>query len=441
LDFALSADFAQHWDTDADFFAWLESDLSAARVSGGVDWILVASHYPAYTKGSHNSDSSWQSIALREFLLPIFETNGVDVTLSGHSHSYERSHLIRGHYGTSDTFDPSTHLVQAGSGPGSVFRKQRCGNSGTVHVVPGSASRISSSDMSLDHPVFDVSRSAMCTLAIEIKGDSLVSTCTGTRGEIVDRFTIVKSMHAPYCPPGALEFGPACRWYDAPPLRSLAAPAVEHPLGISLLTGSPSIAPTGHVFRSNALTDAWSSEYPADWTLASFDDNAWSSAVLPTGYGDDYKWASQLPEFTHYVPTRYLFRGEFCLTEPQLRASVAAQLTLLIAADDRASVWLNGVPIFAHPDDVNDEMIYWNVVLRLGKREAGVLVAGHNVLAVEVTNESHSSDAGFDGDLRLSVSSTEWPDDVAGDECDSGNTDMRKNLGQGVVVEPWIKVR
>ena len=56
-----------------------------------------------------------QLIDMRERALPILEDAGVDLVLSGHSHSYERTWLIDGHHEASDTFGP-VHLVDAGDG-------------------------------------------------------------------------------------------------------------------------------------------------------------------------------------------------------------------------------------------------------------------------------------------------------------------------------------
>jgi hypothetical protein len=36
---------------------------------------------------------------MRQYAAPILERYGVDLVLSGHSHNYERSYLLDGHYG------------------------------------------------------------------------------------------------------------------------------------------------------------------------------------------------------------------------------------------------------------------------------------------------------------------------------------------------------
>jgi hypothetical protein len=86
---------------------WLENDLAATLK----EWIVVIFHHPPYTKGSHDSDdvgdSGGRMRDMRENVLPILEDYGVDVVLSGHSHSYERSYFLNGHYGTSGTFNNS----------------------------------------------------------------------------------------------------------------------------------------------------------------------------------------------------------------------------------------------------------------------------------------------------------------------------------------------
>ncbi|MGI0012747.1 MAG: metallophosphoesterase, partial [Nitrososphaera sp.] len=78
---------------------WLKKDLAATTQK----WIIAYWHHPPYTKGSHDSDRGRRLGEIRKNVLPILESYGVDLVLSGHSHSYERSFQLHGHYGTSDT--------------------------------------------------------------------------------------------------------------------------------------------------------------------------------------------------------------------------------------------------------------------------------------------------------------------------------------------------
>ena len=82
---------------------WLENDLAATRS----DWIIATWHHPPYTKGSHDSDAEGRLIEMRAHALPSWKSYGVDLVLTGHSHSYERSFLLQGHYGPSYTLQNS----------------------------------------------------------------------------------------------------------------------------------------------------------------------------------------------------------------------------------------------------------------------------------------------------------------------------------------------
>src|ERR1043166_6520742 len=108
-------------------------------------------HRPPYSKGLlHDSDSETSEIDMRQYANPILESYGVDLVLCGHSHSYERSYFIDGHYGSSTTFSPSLkpagNLVQAGDGrvgSGGPYLKYPGADSGTVYAVAGSSGQIS----------------------------------------------------------------------------------------------------------------------------------------------------------------------------------------------------------------------------------------------------------------------------------------------------------
>ena len=66
---------------------WLRSDLAVTTNR----WLVAFWHHPPYTKGSHDSDAEAELIEMRQNIVPILEAGGVDLVLSGHSHSYERS--------------------------------------------------------------------------------------------------------------------------------------------------------------------------------------------------------------------------------------------------------------------------------------------------------------------------------------------------------------
>ena len=78
--------------------------------------------------------------------------SSVDLVLSGHSHSYERSMLLKGHLGIESTFNPATMAVNPGSGifP-SPYVKTAPSFSGTVYAVCGVSGQVGSSSPGWPH--------------------------------------------------------------------------------------------------------------------------------------------------------------------------------------------------------------------------------------------------------------------------------------------------
>jgi 3',5'-cyclic AMP phosphodiesterase CpdA len=71
---------------------WLKSDLQ----NNTLPWVIAFWHHPPYSKGSHDSDTETNLVEMRSNMLPVLEQHGVDLVLSGHSHSYERSYCSTG---------------------------------------------------------------------------------------------------------------------------------------------------------------------------------------------------------------------------------------------------------------------------------------------------------------------------------------------------------
>jgi len=168
--------------------AWLEADLAATVQR----WIVAYWHHPPYTKGSHDSDRERQLIEMRQWVLPVLEAHGVDLVLAGHSHSYERSYLIDGHYDVSSTFS-AAHRVDGGDGrPGGdgPYVKDGGPHQGTVYVVAGSSARLGGGP--LNHPVMAVSMNRLGSLALDFTGNRLDGYFVDDDGVVQDHFAIVK---------------------------------------------------------------------------------------------------------------------------------------------------------------------------------------------------------------------------------------------------------
>jgi predicted MPP superfamily phosphohydrolase len=72
---------------------WLEQDLRATRKR----WKIVYMHYPVYS----STQTAPQSLPIRlaetkRYIEPLLVKYGVDLVLSGHTHSYQRSHPVNG---------------------------------------------------------------------------------------------------------------------------------------------------------------------------------------------------------------------------------------------------------------------------------------------------------------------------------------------------------
>ncbi len=166
--------------------AWLENDLAANTRR----WTIAVWHHPAYTKGSHNSDTEEPLIWARENVVPRLEAAGVDLVLSGHSHSYERSKFIDGFYATPTLAGSGTFKD---SGPGrdaGAYRKNSGAHNGAVYAVPGSAGQISGGP--LDHPVMFTSINELGSLVLDIAGERLDGKFINSLGVTRDYFRIEK---------------------------------------------------------------------------------------------------------------------------------------------------------------------------------------------------------------------------------------------------------
>jgi PKD repeat protein len=170
---------------------WLANDLAASAQ----DWIVVYWHHPPYSKGSHDSDTEGPLIDMRQNVVPILDDYGVDLTFTGHSHSYERSYLIEGHYGDSGTFTGGMRVASgdgdpAGDGP---YLKPVIGpdpHSGIVHTVAGNGSHATGG--ALNHPAMFLSLNVLGSVVLEVNGLQLDVGMLDVNGVMLDQYRIVK---------------------------------------------------------------------------------------------------------------------------------------------------------------------------------------------------------------------------------------------------------
>ena len=195
------------YDTDrsveGDMYKWLQADLEETTQT----FIVAFWHHPPYTKGSHDSDkvkdSDGRMRDMRENFLPLLEKGGVDLVLSGHSHCYERSYLLNGHNGFSNTLKPAMILdkgdgkpkAEGGDGAYRKGVKAKGANEGTVYIVAGNAGKISGG--SLDHPVMFFSLNEFGSVILDSEGNRMEIRLLDRLGQIRDKFCILKGEQPP----------------------------------------------------------------------------------------------------------------------------------------------------------------------------------------------------------------------------------------------------
>jgi hypothetical protein len=184
---------------------WLEEDLATTKQ----DWVIVANHFPPYCAGKYESDHNGYLADVREQIMPVLDAHGVDLFLTGHDHTYQRSYLIDGHYGTRDTFDPSRHVKDQGDGITEPLVKGHGPHTGLIVVVTGTAGAEQAADPSnshdhqLDHPaMIKFARGDQAgrgfrqlgSFLLEVDGLGLTGTQINDRAEVLDRFTLRKRL-------------------------------------------------------------------------------------------------------------------------------------------------------------------------------------------------------------------------------------------------------
>jgi hypothetical protein len=91
-------------------YRWLDAALAASRAR----WKIVAHHYPPYSSDLDDYGTDLGDLSARR-LAPLYDRHRVDVVFSGHIHSYERTHPLRGGL-VADRGDGTTYVVVGGGG-------------------------------------------------------------------------------------------------------------------------------------------------------------------------------------------------------------------------------------------------------------------------------------------------------------------------------------
>lgn len=171
--------------TTSPMYTWLQNDL----IANTQRWTIVYFHHAPYSKGTHDSDTEIELVNMRTNIVPLLENYHVDLVLSGHSHTNERSYLMKGHYGLANSFTSAMKMSTATN----TFTKTTPFN-GTVYAVCGTSGQNPGTPMS-GYPMpcmFFNNNSNNCSMVIDVAGDALTGKYLTSTGSIVDQFTINK---------------------------------------------------------------------------------------------------------------------------------------------------------------------------------------------------------------------------------------------------------
>jgi acid phosphatase type 7 len=184
------------YDTSGPQVQWVKRDLEANK---NRQWVIAYWHHPPYTMGSHDSDKEKELVLIRQNFIQILERYGVDLILCGHSHDYERSKLMKGHYGMEATFSAAQHNLSNSSG---LYdgTENSCpyvkDHEGTVYVVTGSAGKLGGTQPTFPHDAMQYANATEGGASVlEIQNNRLDLKWVCADGVIRDRFTIMKEVN------------------------------------------------------------------------------------------------------------------------------------------------------------------------------------------------------------------------------------------------------
>jgi hypothetical protein len=328
-------------------------------------------HHPPYSKGSHDSDKERDLTEMREYIMPIIESGGVDLVLTGHSHTYERSMLMDGAYAT-PTVSENVILDDGDGDPDGDGAYQKSEGihprAGTVQVVAGhgGASLGRKGSMPVMKRIFVEHGSVV----IDVEGDNLTAKMLNQNGSVRDVFSIVKSgqvqtrrLALPWQPPAYVP--PASQ--PANP----ATPALQHRILIDK-TAQWHFQSAGHP-RGLA------------WTEPGFSAEGWRTGSGGFGFGDG-TFSTRIDRVADQASAIYL-RKQFEIAQ----ADAVTEMGLLVDYSDGLIAFLNGREVARVNVGRSSGRNVQNVKARSGEGEAYLvlkdahrhLVDGTNVLAIE----------------------------------------------------------
>ena len=301
---------------------WLKADLEKAKA----DWIIAFWHHPPYTKGSHDSDKEKDLQEMKQHIMPICESGGVDLVLAGHSHIYERSMLIDGVYGVTNSPAENNVLDDGDGDPDGdgAYRKSEGihPHQGTVAIVTGNAGASISRKGTI--PIMKRTMTEFGSVLIDVNGDTLVGRMVNRSGKTRDLFSLVKR--------GKVE-----------PVR-LALPwqpeEWKKPTNEVRKTEVMNLPPVDYkiVIPQNSEWQFLANEHPQGqaWTRKDFDASKWKTG--PAGFGVKNSDAKTELTRERNKPASIYLRREFTIDQ----ADRITELGLMVDYRDGFIAYING---------------------------------------------------------------------------------------------------
>ena len=297
---------------------WLKADLEKTKA----EWVIAFWHHPPYTKGSHDSDKEKDLTEMRELIMPLIDSGGVDLVLAGHSHIYERSMLIDGAYAT-PTVSENVVLDDGDGDPqgDGAYRKSRGihPHQGTVQVVAGNGGGNLGRKGTI--PFMRKTMAEYGSVIVDVYGDTLTLTMVNLNGSTRDVFSLVKrgtvELSRIALPWEPVEFKKPENARGAP-----AAPAVDHKVLIA----------------KNSDWQYLAGQHPVglDWTRPDFDATQWKTGTASLGYGDGSVRTPIPPVRTR--PAAVYLRKQFVIDQ----ADKVTEMGLMIDYKDAFIAYING---------------------------------------------------------------------------------------------------
>lgn len=359
---------------------WLKADLEKAKA----DWLIAFWHHPPYTKGSHDSDKEKDLSEMRQHIMPIIESGGVDLVLTGHSHIYERSMLVDGAYGATNTVAENVVLDDGDGDPeGDGAYRKSAGihpHEGTVQVVAGNAGQT----LGRKGTISIMKRTIVehGSVIVDVDRDTLTARMINKNGRMRDLFSMVKRGKVE---PVRLALPWQPEEYKKPTNEVKAAESVQAAMPVDYKV----LIPKGAEWRFLIGDDPRGQ----GWTRRDFDDSKWKRGKAGFGFGDK-QYLTPVKKARGERSSIYL-RKEFTVEQ----VDKITELGLIVNYSDSFIAYLNGREVarkgVARSSGRNVQKITPRTepaATYVGLRDFRSLKDGANVLAIE----AHAAPESFD---------------------------------------------